>query len=152
MVFLKEDEEIREKPGFKTIDKELIDKELNDLLALKERFLTSFPSEEKERGEIIFNYIRQQLNEMSLMGELDFPSYCVVVRKAVKGLMKLIYGKLIDIDHEDQQKNNKEILNADIMFAASRNFLIFLLSRASGKDREIKLKEIEAKRPMYVGK
>lgn len=126
-----------------------LEKELEDLIKLKNRFLLSFPSDEKRKGEVIFDYVLQQLNEMTLKGEIDFVSYKIAITKAVTGLFKLIYFRLTDLDSEDP---NTEILKADIMFSASRNFLILAFSRASGKDRELIIKEIEAKRPLMVGK
>lgn len=126
-------------------DKEL-EKEIKELIKLKNKYLASFSDDEKEKAEKVFNFITQQLNEMSFRGEIDFVSYRLAVLRSVDALFKLIYFTLIDIDN----KPLENILKGDILFASSKNFLILLFSRATGKDRELILKDIETKKPVVI--
>lgn len=127
-------------------DKE-IEKEIKELIKLKNKYLASFSDDEKEKAEKVFNFISQQLNEMSFRGEIDFVSYKLAVMRSVDALFKLIYFTLIDIDGEKPLEN---MLKGDILFASSKNFLILLFSRATGKDRELILKDIETKKPVVI--
>ncbi len=119
----------------------LSDSEMNAFL----RFLGTFNIKEKQEALLaqrVVKYIIRQINSDSLKGVISIYDFRDVYIPAVKGLFKLIYL--------ENYSNN--LVRHDIIFHSAKNYMFLLFTRVlNGRDREILIKELEAKRPIVLG-
>jgi len=94
----------------------------------------------------VFNFIIRQLNADSLRGEINIEEYRILVLESVRSLFKLIFVETFETEGKTAVQLDKEFLRRQVIFTSAKNFMLMLFSRVLyGRDREIIIKEIEAR-------
>jgi hypothetical protein len=128
------------------------EEEISKIEELKKQldfFLATFDMRNKEDEMIataVFNFIIRQLNADSLRGEINIEEYRILVLESVRSLFKLIFVETFETEGKTATQLDKEFLRRQVIFTSAKNFMLMLFSRVLyGRDREIIIKEIEAR-------
>lgn len=89
------------------------------------------------------NYVFTQLNSESFIGKINANEYKLLVSRASKGLMKVVYLK----------HYSRDIVSKSAFSAAASNLMLLLYTRPlDGNDREMLIEEFKSKQPQLINK
>lgn len=104
--------------------------------------LQSLAKDDKELADDCIRYIFSQLNDDTLLGSISYAEYMALARKAIFGVLQIIYLK----------HYSKDLVLKNAFSIACVNLIILLFSRVlEGKDRALVLAEIESRRAVLIG-